>query len=249
MSLSCETNLGKLFCGNCMEELPKLLTGSVDMILCDLPYGTTDCTWDEKIPLHPLWLEWARVLKENGAVVLTAQQPFATELVYSAPRTMRFRYELIWEKSKALGFLNANKMPLRAHENILVFYRKLPRYFPQMTEGKPYKASNSNKNTAIYSRFKRLPGGDNSGTRYPRSVLRFPQEGQTQHPTEKPQALFEWLIKTYTTPGELVLDSCMGSGTTAAAGEATGRRWIGTELSEEFCEMARKRLEAIADVR
>lgn len=242
MSLFFKTGLGKLIHGDCLIELPKLLTGSADMILCDLPYGITDCLWDKKIPLKPLWREWSRVLKENGALVLTAQQPFATELVYSAPRSLRFRYELIWEKSKALGFLNANKMPLRAHENILVFYRKLPRYFPQMAEGKPYKAGNGNRNTAIYSSFNSGVKNDNHGTRYPRSVLRFPQEGQTKHPTEKPQALFEWLIKTYTAAGDVVLDSCMGSGTTAAACEATGRHWIGMEMSEEYCNMAKDRL-------
>lgn len=242
MSLFLETKIGKLYHGDCMELFCMVPTNSVDMILCDLPYGITDCVWDKKLPLKPLWGEWGRMLKENGAVVLTAQQPFAMELVYSAPRTLRFRYELIWEKSKPLGFLNANKMPLRAHENILVFYRKLPQYFPQMTEGKPYKAGSGNRNTAIYSRFKSGVKNDNHGTRYPRSVLRFPQEGQTKHPTEKPQALFEWLIKTYTAAGDVVLDNCMGSGTTAAACEATGRRWIGMEQSEEYCGMLRERL-------
>lgn len=242
MSLFLETKFGKLYHGDCMELFNIVATSSIDMILCDLPYGITDCAWDKKIPLKPLWAEWARVLKENGAVVLTAQQPFAMELVYSAPRTLRFRYELIWEKSKPLGFLNANRMPLRAHENILVFYRKLPKYFPQMTEGKPYKASNSNRHTTIYRQFGSGVKKDNHGTRHPRSVLRFPQEGQTKHPTEKPQALFEWLIKTYTATGDVVLDNCMGSGTTAAACEATGRRWIGMEQSKEYCEMLQKRL-------
>lgn len=221
-----------------MKDIPE---GSVDMVLCDLPYGITDCKWDIRIPLEPLWKAHLRVVKKNGAIVLTAQQPFATDLINAARPW--FRYELIWEKSKALGFLNANRMPLRAHENILVFYRRLPRYTPQFEVGKPYSKSNRDRTrTGIYRKFSDKRGSDNTGTRHPRSVLRFAQEGRTKHPTEKPQALFEWLIRTYTAPGELVLDNCMGSGTTAAACEAASRRWIGIELSEEFCSMARERL-------
>jgi len=243
MSTYFESELGRLYHGDCMEHFGKILNGSVDMVLCDLPYGITDCKWDVKIPLAPLWREWGRVVKENGAVVLTAQQPFATELIVSSGRMFKFRYELIWEKAKALGFLNARKMPLRAHENILVFYRHLPTYIPQMSEGKPYTSKARGKHTSLYGKYNEKKSENNTGTRYPRSVLRFPQEGQTNHPTEKPQALFEWLIRTYTRPGDAVLDNCMGSGTTAAACEATGRRWIGMELSEEFCRMTKERIE------
>ena len=146
MSTYFESKLGRLYHGDCMEHFGKILNGSVDMVLCDLHYGITDCKWDVKIPLAPLWREWGRVVKENGAVVLTAQQPFATELIVSSGRMFKFRYELIWEKAKALGFLNANKMPLRAHENILVFYRKLPTYIPQMTHGTPYKSKDNGNN-------------------------------------------------------------------------------------------------------
>lgn len=243
MSTYFKSELGHLYHGDCMEHFGKILNGSVDMVLCDLPYGITDCKWDIKIPLAPLWREWGRVVKENGAVVLTAQQPFATELIVSSGRMFKFRYELIWEKAKALGFLNARKMPLRAHENILVFYRHLPTYIPQMAEGKPYKSKDNGKHTSLYAKYKPFVSAENPGKRYPRSVLRFPQEGKTSHPTEKPQAMFEWLIRTYTRPSDVVLDNCMGSGTTAAACEATGRRWIGMELSEEFCRMTKERIE------
>ena len=245
MSTYFESELGCLYHGDCMDHFGKILNGSVDMVLCDLPYGITDCKWDIKIPLVPLWREWGRVVKENGAVVLTAQQPFATELIVSSGRMFKFRYELIWEKAKALGFLNARKMPLRAHENILVFYRHLPTYIPQMTEGTPYKSKDNGKHTSLYAKYKPFVSADNPGKRYPRSVLRFPQEGHTSHPTEKPQAMFEWLIRTYTLPGEVVLDNCMGSGTTAAACEATGRRWIGMEMSEEFCIMTKERVQGL----
>ena len=245
MSLYFKTELGRLYHGDCMEHFISILNGSVDMVLCDLPYGTTDCKWDVKIPLAPLWREWGRMVRENGAVVLTAQQPFATELIVSSGRIFKFRYELIWEKAKALGFLNANKMPLRADENILVFYRHLPVYMPQMTQGTPYRSKDNGKHTVIYGKFRGQKSEDNTGTRYPRSVLRFPQEGRTKHPTEKPQALFEWLVRTYTRPGDIVMDNCMGSGTTAAACEATARRWIGMEVSEKFCRMTKERIEKL----
>jgi site-specific DNA-methyltransferase (adenine-specific) len=152
-----------------------------------------------------------------------------------------FRYEIIWEKSIALGFLNAKKMPLRAHENILVFYRTLPTYNPQMIAGKPSKKNASSNRTELYGKHKRI-FYDSKGERYPRSVQKWAQEQHRGHPTAKPQAMFEWLIKTYTYPRDTVLDNCMGSGTTAAACEATGRRWIGIELDERVCEIARKRI-------
>ena len=138
MSVYLRTENGVLYHGDCMEHFGKILKGSVDMVLCDLPYGITNCDWDKKIALAPLWRAWNACLKDDGVICLTAQQPFVTELITSCLRPMKFRYELIWEKSKACGFLNANRMPLRAHENILIFYKKLPHYNPQMTTGKPY---------------------------------------------------------------------------------------------------------------
>jgi len=243
MSIYLRTRSGILYQGNCMEHFGKISNGTVDMVLCDLPYGTTNCEWDTKIPLSPLWDQWGRILKENGTVCLTAQQPFVTELINSTKRPFRFRYEFIWEKSKACGFLNANRMPLRAHENILVFYRKMPRYMPQMSEGRPYRQKGGReKKSSIYHFDGKKTAIENRGTRFPRSVLRFPSESHTEHPTEKPQALFEWLIRTYTIPGETVLDNCMGGGTTAAAAEATGRRWIGIKTEEHWCEAIKERL-------
>jgi len=234
-----ETQNGKLYKGDCLEIMPDIPTGSVDMILCDLPYGTTDCAWDIRIDMTRLWAEYRRVAKPNAAIVLTAQQPFATDLINAARKW--FRYEVIWEKSIALGFLNAKKMPLRAHENILVFYRALPTYNPQMTAGRPYKKRAGETGTVIYRKRQQITN-ENHGTRYPRSVQRWAQERRSKHPTEKPQAMVEWLINTYTYPGEMVLDNCIGGGTTAAACEATGRRWIGIEMDEGHCRMAVERL-------
>ena len=229
--------------GDCLEVMKDIESASIDMILCDLPYGTTNCDWDKKIELAPLWRAWNVCLKDNGVVCLTAQQPFATELITSCLRPMKFRYELIWEKTKACGFLNAKRMPLRAHENILIFYKKLPYYEPQMTSGRPYKTKRGkSKTSSVYHFNGKSIDKENTGTRYPRSVIRFPQEARTKHPTEKPQALFEWLVRTYTRPGETVLDNCMGSGTTAAACEALGRRWIGMEKETAWCETAKERL-------
>jgi site-specific DNA-methyltransferase (adenine-specific) len=238
-----ETERGKLYQGDCLEIMPQIPTGSVDMILCDLPYGTTACEWDKRIDMDRLWAEYRRLAKPNGAIVLTAQQPFATDLINAARKW--FRYEIIWEKSLALGFLNAKKMPLRAHENILVFYRALPTYNPQMTAGKPYKKGPSSTGTVLYRRKKSLPTDNKDGLRYPRSVQKWTQEQHKGHPTAKPQAMFEWLINTYTYPRETVLDNCMGSGTTAAACEATGRRWIGIEMDKGFCDVTRERLRGL----
>jgi site-specific DNA-methyltransferase (adenine-specific) len=237
-----ETDKGQLYLGDCLEVMPEIQAGSIDMILCDLPYGTTDCKWDKRIDLTRLWAEYWRVAKPSAAIVLTAQQPFATDLINAARKW--FRYEIIWEKNLALGFLSANKKPLRAHENILVFYRSLPTYNPQMVWGKPYVSKNPPNNiTKIYC-VKRSAYAYNEGTRYPRSVQRWAQEGRrTEHPTEKPQAMFEWLIQTYTNADEVVLDNCIGSGTTAAACESVGRWWIGIEMSEDFCKVMRERLE------
>lgn len=239
-----KTKNGVLYQGDCMELLHATVrNGSVDMVLCDLPYGTTNCEWDKRLPLTALWHEYSRIVKENGVVALTAQQPFATDLIMTSGRVMKFRYELIWEKSKACGFLNAHKMPLRAHENILIFYRKLPYYMPQMGKGAPYRAKRGKeKKSSIYHFNGIRIDTVNAGTRYPRSVSSFPTESHTAHPTEKPQALFEWLIRTYTREGETVLDNCMGGGTTAAACEALGRKWIGMEMEKQWCDAAKERL-------
>jgi site-specific DNA-methyltransferase (adenine-specific) len=242
-----ETAYGKLYLGDCLEVLPDIPAAGIDMILCDLPYGTTNHKWDKKLPLGRLWHEYVRVIKDHGVIALTAQQVFATDLI-SAGRKY-FRYELIWEKGLAVGFLNANKMPLRAHENILIFYKKLPTYHPQMTEGKAYIKRSAGE-LHIYGRTRKSPGRTNTGQRYPRSVLHFKSaNGRHGHPTEKPLELFEWLIRSYTDEGDLVLDNCIGSGTTAVAAERLKRRWLAIEKEPEYCAIAKRRLEELGENR
>lgn len=230
----------QLYKGDCLEIMRDIPDKSVDMILCDLPYGTTRNEWDLSIPLEELWEQYERIIKDNGAIVLTAQTPF--DKVLGSSNLKLLRYEWIWKKSKATGFLNAKKMPLKDHENILVFYKKLPTYNPQMREGKPYifkrrgHGSNYGKSTVeeVIS--------VSDGRRYPLTVLEFASEGKTVHPTQKPVALFEYLIKTYTNEGETVLDNCMGSGTTGVACLRTNRNFIGIEKDDKYFDLAYNRI-------
>lgn len=212
---------------------------SIDMILCDLPYGTTACAWDSIIPLEPMWEQFKRVIKPRGAIVLTASQPFTSKLVMSNPEM--FRCEWIWEKPKGSGYLNANRLPLKAHEACLVFAFGLHDYYPQMKSGKPYRATRGA--AGGYVQDKTVAGylTVNNGDRYPTTVIDFDIETGL-HPTQKPVALFEYLIRTYTQAGELILDPCIGSGTTAIAARQTGRQFIGGDLTLEYVEIARKRL-------
>lgn len=214
------------------------------MILCDLPYGTTQNKWDSVIPLDLLWKEYERMIKERGVIVLTAQTPF--DKVLGVSNLKWLKYELIWEKTKATGYLNARRMPMKAHENILVFYKKTPIYNPQMTEGKPYKNNHKAGDTGNnYGENKKDYSFENEGTRFPRSVLKIDsvKSNEQLHPTQKPVELFEWLIKTYTNEGETVLDNCLGSGTTAVACINTNRNFIAIEKEWEYCEIANKRIE------
>lgn len=211
------------------------------MILCDLPYAVTQNDWDSLVPMTPLWEQYGRIIKPNGAIVLTAQQPFSSMLVTAQPKM--FRYSLVWEKAKPTGFLNAKRQPLRCHEDILVFYRKPPTYNPQMTTGhKPYR-SMTGSNTSNYGSFRSIETVNN-GERYPRSVQRFPHDHGSLHPTQKPVALMEWLIRTYTNPGEIVLDNCAGSGTTAVAAINSARQWIAMERDASYAAIARDRIAA-----
>lgn len=241
-----KTKNGTLYMGDCLDVLSEIPDGSVDMVLCDLPYGTTNFKWDKKLPFGRLWAEYSRLIREHGAIALTAQQPFATDLIVTGRKL--FRYELIWEKPLACGFLNANRMPLRAHENILIFYKKLPVYHPQMTPGTSYYKKGGGDGS-VYGRTYRIQEHRNTGQRYPRSVLRFANVNARNHghPTEKPLELFEWLIRTYTNGGDLVLDNCLGSGTTAVAAERQNRRWLGIEKELEYCEIAKRRLEELGN--
>lgn len=210
---------------------------SIDMVLCDLPYGTTRCRWDSVIDLPKLWSEYRRIIKANGAIVLTAQTPF--DKVLGASNLEMLKYEWIWEKTQATGHLNAKKMPLKAHENILVFYKDLPTYNPQKTNGhKPInsytKYVKTQNNTELYGEMKQEISGGGETDRYPRSVLLYSSDKQKSclHPTQKPLALMEYLIATYSNEAETILDNCAGSGTTGLAAKNLNRNYIMIENDE-----------------
>ncbi|KAB2456637.1 site-specific DNA-methyltransferase [Bacillus cereus] len=237
--------LNQVFNMDCLEGMKMIPDKSVDMILCDLPYGTTACKWDSIIPFDLLWQQYERIIKDNGAILLTASQPFTTKLIASNMKL--FRYEWIWKKGNHVtGFPNANRMPLKNHENVLVFYKKLPKYYPQdlILLDKPIKKkeirnmkimgkrNNESLNNVYVKKY----------TNYPKSVIDFPRDSKTFHPTQKPVALFEYLIKTYTKEGETVLDNCMGSFTTAIACINTNRNYIGFELDEEYWKLGNERV-------
>lgn len=234
----------RLHCADCLVGMNRVETGSVDLILCDLPYGTTNCSWDSVIPFGPLWEHYRRVLKPRGAAVFMATQPFATELINSARKL--FRYDLVWEKAAPVGFANCNRQPMRSHELVLVFYKRQPTYNPQglVPLEVPLKRPARGRGGSVYhglakecvQRF----------TNYPRSVLHIPFRGKRQHPTQKPLELMEYLIRTYTQPGELVMDNCMGSGTTAVAALSTGRRFVGFEKDTKYFDIAKARVQARA---
>lgn len=229
-----------LVLGDCLERMKEIGSSTVDMILCDLPYGTTCCSWDVVIPFENLWVEYERVIKPNGAIVLFGSHPFSAVLACS--NLELFRYEWIWEKPAATGFLNADKQPLRAHENILVFYKCLPTFNPQKTFGHERKKS-KRKNIGSSHYGKQLNIKDYDSTeRYPRTVQVFSKDYPSIHDTQKPVALCEYLIRTYTNAGELVLDNTMGSGTTGVACVNTRRRFIGIEKDEEIFNEAKERI-------
>lgn len=237
----------QLMQGDCIKLMKDIPDGSVDMILCDLPYGTTACKWDTVIPFEPLWTQYRRIAKRSAAIVLTASQPFASALVMSNQKW--FKYEWIWEKTQATGHLNAKKMPMKAHENILVFYKKAGVYNPQKTTN--HKPMNSGTkyptlNNEVYGKMSNdnIKFGGNTD-RLPRTVQVFAKDIQKNylHPTQKPVALMEYLIRTYTNEGETVLDNCMGSGTTGVACVNTNRRFIGIEMDENYFNIAKNRIE------
>tara|TARA_R110000764_G_C10876731_1_gene368548 strand:+ start:43 stop:774 length:732 start_codon:yes stop_codon:yes gene_type:complete len=233
--------------GECLEAMKDIPSGSVDAIITDPPYGTTRCKWDSVIDLDLMWEQLNRIIKPNGAVVLFAQTPFDKVLGVSNLKTLR--YEWVWEKTQATGHLNSKKMPMKAHENILVFYKKLPTYNPQKTTGhKP--VNNYTKSiklgTAdgeVYGKTGVVSGGGNTD-RYPRSVITYSSDKQKEklHPTQKPVALMEYLIKTYTNEGETVLDFTMGSGSTGVAAKNLNRSFIGIELDDKYFEIAENRI-------
>lgn len=213
---------------------------SVDMILCDLPYATTQNEWDALIPFAPMWTAFKRLIVPGAAIVLTASQPFTSTLVCS--NLAMFRYEWIWRKSQATGFLDANRKPMKQHESVLVFCDGRAPYYPQMSAGEPYRAIRNGK-TTNYGKFDRVGTVNESGDRYPKTVIDFDVENG-DHPTQKPVDLFRYLIRTYTRPGELVFDPCCGSGTTAIAAREEGRRFIVGDSSAEYVGVTNRRLDA-----
>lgn len=229
--------------GDCLDLLKTIPDNKVDLVLVDLPYGTTVCSWDVIIPFEPLWKELNRVSKENAAQIFTASMPFSSLLVSS--NIKNFRYEWIWEKPQGTNPLTSKKMPLKSHENILVFYRKLPTYNPQMEQGTPYGgfSSDQSKIGEVYGSLKSRHRDNPTGERYPKTVLRFKQE-KGLHPTQKPVPLFEYLIKTYSNENETILDCTMGSGTTGVACVNTNRNFIGIEKDENYFNVAKKRIES-----
>ena len=227
--------------GDCLEILPTITDNSVDMLLVDLPYGTTACKWDSIIPLDKLWEQYNRICKNSAAMVFTAAQPFTT--ILAASNLNNFRYEWIWEKSQGTNPMNAKVMPLKSHENILVFYRNKPVYNPQMWYSTPYSgfSSDTSKIGEVYGDAKSKHRDNPEGSRYPKTILKFKQE-KGSHPTQKPVGLMEYLIKTYTNEGDIVLDNTMGSGTTGVACMNTNRDFIGIEMDQKYFNIAKDRI-------
>ena len=229
--------------GDCMDNLPGIDDRSVDLIITDLPYQVTQNHWDSLIPLEPLWKEYKRITKDNAAIVLFGQGFFTADLMMS--NRDAWRYNLVWEKDRPTGFLNASIMPLRSHEDICVFYRKQPTYNPQFWEGKPMhgmgkKFREGGSQTSNYGKYDipNSPTAARAGDtkKYPRSVLHFAKPHPAVHPTQKPVALYEYLIKTYSNPGDMVHDSCLGSGTALAACRNTGRNGIFFEINDGWVD-------------
>lgn len=233
--------LNKILHGDCLELMKDIPDKSIDMILCDLPYGTTACKWDTIIPFEPLWEQYKRIIKDNGAIVLTASEPFASTLRMS--NLKMYKYDWIWNKKLAGNGILAKIQPLKIHEIVCVFANGKVRYYPEMRIGRMREKLNNIKVSEIN-------GGDGikiyKGDKYyPTSILEYSLAGYRKgrlHPTQKPVALFEYLIKTYTNEGDTVLDNCAGSFTTAIAAENTKRNWICMEQLEEYCEIGKKRI-------
>jgi site-specific DNA-methyltransferase (adenine-specific) len=239
--------IGTLYCGDCIDIMKQLPDKSVDMILCDLPYGVTNNESDIIIPFDSLWEQYERIITDNGAIVLFGQGIFFIDLVHSNRKL--FRYDLVWDKVLTSGFLNAKGMPLRQHEQIAIFYKNPPTYNPQFTKGEPsHSRGTVYKNKPIvnnnYGKF-RAVDSDLSEDKYPTSIIAVqkPHPSKAFHRTEKPVDLLEWLIKTYSNKGDLVLDNCMGSGSTGVACANTDRKFIGIELDEEYFQIAKARID------
>lgn len=234
----------ELWQGDCLELMKQIPAGSIDMIWSDLPYQSTQNYWDYMIDLDQMWEQYHRIIKDNGCIALWGQAPFSHILAMS--NLKNFRYEWVIEKTKATGHLNAKKMPMKAHENVLIFYKKLPVYNPQMTEGHEpvHSYTKHTDDGSCYGKTVSTRTGGGSTQRYPRDVLKFKWDTQKSnlHQTQKPVEACEYFIKTYTNEGDIVLDSCMGSGSTGAAALNLGRKFIGIELDEQFFKVAEERI-------
>lgn len=231
---------GHFLFGDCFDHMAAIADGSVDMVLCDLPYGTTRAQWDRTLPAERLWCEYRRIVKKSGVVVLTAAQPFTSALVMSNPS--EFRYDWVWLKNAATGQLRARKQPLKNKEDILVFSQKPePRYNPQGLVYDPQPTRNGRNSGGGTTPVRNVTQGVQEFTNWPKQTLEFKTE-RGFHPTQKPVALFDYLIRTYTDPGDLVLDNCAGSGTTAVACEQNGRRWLCIEADAEYYWLAAYRV-------
>ncbi len=236
----------KLYKGDCLKEMDNIPNKSINLVLCDLPYGKTKNSWDTPIDLEGLWKQYKRVCADDAAILLFAQGSFYIDLVCSNRKM--FRYDLVWDKMMSTGFLNANRMPLRNHEQIAVFYKKMPKYNPQFHKGKPLHGRNENNvfenRQSTYGNFKILPAKRGNTDKYPLSVIKIPKyhPSDCMHPTEKPIELLKYLILSYSDEGDTVLDNCMGCGSAGLASVITERNFIGIELDEGFYDKAEKRI-------
>ena len=231
----------KLLQGDCLELMKKIPDNSVDMILCDLPYGTTRNKWDVIIPFEALWERYNHIIKKNGVIALFCDGLFMAELMQSNKKT--WRYNLIWDKQRGSDFLNANVKPLKCHEEISIFYKKKPTYNKQLWYSTPYKLTKNGSLSDNYGNRKTAYTESLDGARNPLSILSYSKNGSKLHPTQKPVELCEYLIKTYTNENEIILDNCMGSGTTGIACVNTNRNFIGMELDENYFNIAKDRIE------
>lgn len=234
-----------IYHGDCLDVLPYIIEQSIDIILCDLPYGSTKNKWDIIIPFEKLWPQYERIIKNNGIIILFGQGMFTAKMMLSNEKL--WKYNLIWEKDRPSGFLNAKIMPLRSHEDICIFYKNTPKYFPIMTEGKSSHSIGKVKgdkkciNNNNYGDFGRV---ETIGTqKYPRSVHKYNKHHPPIHPTQKPVELCEYLIKTYSNENDVVMDNCIGSGSTIIAAQNTNRQYIGVEKDNTYFQLAKERIE------
>ncbi len=240
----------KIYKGDCLELMKEIPDESIDFICCDPPYGTTSIKWDSVLDFNKMWDQYDRIIKPKGVMCLFGSQPFSAQLICS--KLEWFRYELVWNKNKCGSPGLAKKRPMKTHENILIFYKNAGgTYNPQMTEGKPFKRKSKNKEGYVGKKndhgygLKPRKEFENKGTRYPKSILNISRNFSAQqqiHPTQKPVPLMEWLIKTYSNEGEVVLDNCMGSGSTGVAAVRLNRKFIGMEYDDQYFEICQERI-------